>query len=255
MGERFSAARLLAQWRQTRGPMVALAVEPGRSETFLDQHTGVVCKLFDPDAAHSAASEARVLQLAHAHGLPVPRVRSEFEVRGRRGLVLDFVPGAPLSVMDCDLGAENRRAAWRAAGRHLAALHSIPCDDVPNRQWVHGRPDGNAFLVARRPGRSAVSGFVGFDHAGVGDVANDLAFAVLDALLCSYPLEAFVDGYRSVRVIDDDTKARLMHRLAQLVFELHPSVAGRVTQRIDDGVVAQAFAGGLHRRASVPLAG
>ncbi|NDC59391.1 MAG: hypothetical protein EBZ50_11340, partial [Alphaproteobacteria bacterium] len=196
--------------------MVPLAVEPGCSETFLDQHTGVVCKLFEPGAEHLAAREAQVLGLAHAHGLPVPQVRSEFEVRGRRGLVLDFVPGAPLSVMDCDLGAENRRAAWRAAGRHLATLHSIPCDDAPAAQWVHGRPDGTAFLVARRPGRSAVSGFVGFDHASAGDAADDLAFAVLDALLRGYPLDAFVDGYRSLRVIDDSSMERMVHRLASL---------------------------------------
>jgi aminoglycoside phosphotransferase len=253
MARRFSAGHLVAEWRGCRARLVPIAVEPHRSETWLDVDAQLIVKIYATDSGNAAEREAEALRVARGAGLPVPEVRREFEWRERPVLALGSLPGAPLAAIDHDLGAENRRAAWRAAGRFLATLHAVPTDNRMGARWCHGRPDGHAFLVARRPGRSAVCGFVRFDRAGLGDPADDLALAGVDAAASGYPFDVFVAGYRSIAPLDEELVSRTLRAVKRATDTLSPVLADRVHRAGDRGYFDEAF--GLEARAPVRRAG
>lgn len=149
---------LLTRWLPDRAISFSRASSGGSTAVYraADRSSGEVFFLrLAEEAGESRAAEARVHQLLHDAGLPVPDVVA-FEARppelDRSAMLTRRIPGRPMLEPERGrLDAEAVDRVARPAGRDLARINRIP---VRGYGWVEAVADDGA-LLAEHPSRSA----------------------------------------------------------------------------------------------------
>lgn len=126
-----AAARLIVPGTfapHLKGPLVA----SGRTAEIFAWDEGYVLKLirpgFPPDLADH---EAAILRRARSGGIACPAVNEVLEVEGRRGIVLERLPGP--SMLDRVLAETRKAASWgEVLGGLHGAMHARTIDEPPS---------------------------------------------------------------------------------------------------------------------------
>jgi len=107
-----------------------------------------VIKLFAPFDEKYRITEQRALEFLEGKlGLATPKIRAQGELEGWSYLVMDRIPGQPLSVVWDLLAPDDRRRLCHDIGRTAARLHDLEVQDV-----IDLEPEWHAFIAEQRRG-------------------------------------------------------------------------------------------------------
>jgi aminoglycoside phosphotransferase (APT) family kinase protein len=143
-------------------------------------HQHYALRVFQPNQRERCERECRVMELAQAAGLPVPRIVASGNWTNYPVLLMTWCSGRPLA-------EELKRRPWRvwalghAFGQLQARLHSIPGDPHLGQTWISWKNNDFALAQALQRQTHAAPALLHLDyHLGNVIVDNGKMTGIID---------------------------------------------------------------------------